>query len=217
VELAILAVFAKAPIPGRVKTRLIPPLTPESAASLHEAMVRDTVNAGSGFQAAVCELHTDIVTDAWKDLDVSRKLQIPGDLGLKMLHALDTGLRAGASRAIILGADAPTVPSGHIETLIASAADVALGPADDGGYYAISARRVHPNMFRGVDWGTHTALSATLRAVAQCSLSVEVGPAWYDVDQPADLVRLAADHNLRSATRNWLARNGFSPAAQSSA
>ena len=215
-ELAILAVFAKAPIPGRVKTRLIPPLTPESAASLHEAMVLDTVNAGSSFQAAVCELHTDIVTDAWNDLDVSRKLQIPGDLGLKMLHALDTGLRAGAPRVLILGART-TVPPGHIDALLASDADIALGPADDGGYYAISARRVHPDMFRDVEWGTHTALNATIRAITAHGLSVEIGPAWYDVDQPADLVRLAADHNLRSATRNWLERNGFNPAAQSSA
>ncbi|MBC7928023.1 MAG: DUF2064 domain-containing protein, partial [Bryobacteraceae bacterium] len=141
-ETTILAIFAKAPIPGNVKTRLIPPLSPETAASLHEAFVRDMYYRCSQIPDLSVALWTDITTDAWPDLPVARKLQIPGDLGLKMFHAAESCLREGASRVVIVGADSPTLPAGHLYALLRATADVALGPAEDGGYYGISCARV---------------------------------------------------------------------------
>src|SRR5688572_21158712 len=85
------------------------------------------------------ELHTDTCSDAWKSRGVTRKVQISGELGLKMVHALQQGLDAGASRVMVLGSDGPTVPIGHVRLVLDSPRDISLGPAFDGGFYAISA------------------------------------------------------------------------------
>ena len=136
------------------------------------------------------ELHTDEITEAWSGAHVPRKLQIEGDLGARMLHALETALAEGRPRACIVGSDAPTLPASHLEALLASSADIALGPCEDGGYYAISCRRVHPAMFHGVRWSTPSALDDTEHAARACGLTVERGSLWWDVDEPVDLARL---------------------------
>src|SRR5688500_1907337 len=98
------------------------------------------------------ELHTDTESDAWPDLNVARKVQISEDLGLKMVHALELGLASGHDRVIIVGSDAPTVPVTHVSELLESSADIAVGPATDGGFYAIAASRTHSAMFEDVTW-----------------------------------------------------------------
>ena len=82
--------------------------------------------------------------------------------------------------------------------------DVAIGPASDGGYYAIVCRKAHSNMFDGVTWSAPTTAAETVQAVKKCGFTVALGPEWYDVDTPADLQRLATDTNLGSATRSAL-------------
>jgi len=200
--------FAKAPIPGRVKTRLTTRYPAESVAELHDAFVRDMIKMlrSLGGQTEV-ELHTDITTDDWDDINVARALQTGGNLGNRMLHAMDHALRAGYSRAMIVGSDAPTLPAAHLERLLAAGADVALGPADDGGYYAISCRRTHPGMFDGVEWSGPKALKDTIRAARACELTVELGEPWFDVDTPEDLARLARSPELPSHTEAWLLRH----------
>ena len=69
-----------------------------------------------------------------------------------MIHALEAGLDSGYQRVMIIGSDAPTLPAAHVSALLAADADIAFGPAEDGGFYAISARRVDPAMFDGVAW-----------------------------------------------------------------
>lgn len=193
----VIIVFAKAPVPGRVKTRLVPPLTNESAALLHAAFVADTIERFEQLGAmADLQLHTDIPTDAWQFPHVARRLQHEGDLGLKMLQALETALREGREQALITGSDSPTLPLRHVETLLRSAADVALGPSEDGGYYAIACRRTHLRMFDGVKWSEAAALDQTVAAAQACGLSVEIGPSWYDIDTPGDLERLRAEPGL---------------------
>lgn len=186
----VILVFAKAPVPGRVKTRLTPPLSPEQAVQVHEEMVRAVFRMLEPFSSGVdIELHTDTFTDAWVELEVTRKLQVTGDLGIKMRSALECALRAGRPQALILGSDSPTLPPAHLEALLASAADVALGPTEDGGYYAISCRRIAPGMFEGVPWSQPTTLTDTINACARCGLSVQIGPPWYDIDTMEDLKR----------------------------
>ncbi len=190
--------FAKAPVAGRVKTRLEEALGTEATLSLHQAFVLDTLDKLLTLRnAADIELHTDIQTDVWRRPEVTSRTQVTGDLGLKMLHAF--GLRP----ACIVGSDSPTLPAAHIEALLASPADVALGPCEDGGYYAISCRRTHPEMFRGVAWSSARALEQTEEAAQQCGLSVERGPSWYDVDRIEDLRRLAQESNLPPHTKAW--------------
>jgi rSAM/selenodomain-associated transferase 1 len=181
---SVILLFAKAPLPGYVKTRLCPPLTAEQASDLHRLFVAKTLR--KTLTIAPVELHTDIPTDAWEEFEVARKLQCGGSLGERMFAAFD----ASPLPAVILGSDAPHLPSAHIETLMRSEADVALGPAEDGGFWGIHCRRIHSRMFDGVAWSTARAREQTMRAVRACGLSVELGPHWWDIDTPADLARL---------------------------
>lgn len=186
----VIIVFAKAPVPGRVKTRLVPPLSPVDAAALHAAFVRDTLESLEALNAADVELHTDVETDAWRDLRVPRRLQHEGGLGLKMLKALAEALLRGHPRAVILGGDSPALPPAHLLALLGLDADIALGPADDGGFYAIAARRTHPEMFAGARWSSPHALADTVRASTAARLSTAIGPAWFDIDSIDDVARL---------------------------
>ena len=173
--------FAKAPIPGRVKTRLTPPLGADRAAALYQSLVTDLLcRLTLHFNV---ELHTDIETDAWRELQVPRRLQVQGDLGERMLAALQ------GRHAAIVGGDIPDLPVDHVETLLASTADVTLGPAEDGGYWGIAVRRTHPDMFRGVAWSTPSALVQTAAACCRAGLTVAMGPLWHDLDTPEDLAR----------------------------
>jgi glycosyltransferase A (GT-A) superfamily protein (DUF2064 family) len=178
-----IAVFAKAPRPGFVKTRL--GLAPDIAALLHESFVRDALALAGGD----AELYTDVETDAWPDIAAPRRLQSAGDLGARMLAALP---------GLILGSDAPSLPRSHLEQLLATRGDIVLGPAEDGGYWGILARRTHARMFETVEWSTSRTREQTIDACRACGLDVALGPEWFDVDEPAGLRRLAARPDLLS-------------------
>ena len=186
----VIILFAKAPIPGRVKTRLVPPLTSEQAAKLHTAMVWDTLELLQQLRGVDIELHTDIATDAWTMAGVAKRIQSEGDLGLKMLKAMEAALAAGHDRAMIAGSDSPALPLDHLEELLAAEEDVALGPTEDGGYYAVSCRKVQNGMFDGVQWSTQRTLDQTVEAVRRSGFSVRLGRPWFDIDTPRDLARL---------------------------
>jgi uncharacterized protein len=198
----VILVFAKAPLPGRVKTRLHSVLTPEQAARLHKAFVLDTLESLNHLAAvADIELHSDALYPDWH---FSYRLQCPGDLGQRMHFALTAALADGRPQALLIGTDSPTLPVTHLADLLASPADIALGPTEDGGYYAISARRTHTEMFAGVAWSTDRALNQTLTACTAAGLTTSTGPPWWDVDSPADLARLRAEICLPRHTRDIL-------------
>lgn len=202
----VIILFAKAPLPGAVKTRLHSVLSPPEAARFHEACVRDVLaRLASLRDAADLELHTNIPTDAWSDENVAHGLQADGDLGRRMWIALQGGLAQGRLAVMIVGSDAPTLPASHLRDLLAREGDVALGPARDGGYYAICCRRVHPEMFKDVEWSSRDTLAQTIRACQGCGLRIEIGPEWYDIDTPEDLVKLQAEKDLPAHVARWLA------------
>lgn len=197
--------FAKAPVPGRVKTRLCPPLTAKEASDLHIALVSD---AGEMLlelsEQADMELSTDVPTAAWPELPLPRTVQAAGDLGTRMLYAIEKGLATGREVVTLLGSDSPGLPSSHLLALINSPADLTLGPTPDGGFYGISCRAFNPRMFLGVRWSSeHTLLDVTV-AANLCGLRVETGPAWFDVDVEADLCRLCEITDLPSNTAIWI-------------
>jgi len=198
----VMILFAKAPIAGSVKTRLIGTLGAPRAAELHSALVLDMIEKLNIFRGfADIELHTSITTDAWRETLVTRKVQCPGGLELKLFHALDAALAEGRSQAMVIGSDAPTLPGAHLKRLLNATADVALGPCEDGGFYAIACRHVRPEMFSGVRWSAPETLGDTLAAVKRCGLSVELGDLWYDIDEPADLERLRREHVVPVRTK----------------
>lgn len=201
---SVILLFAKAPVPGQVKTRLAPVLDAESAAALQTAFVRDVLQYLEQIPNVDVELHTDIHTDAFAVCGVTQRVQVDGDLQLKMLHSLSEAFARGYKQILILGSDSPTLPVTHIKTLLASAVDVALGPAEDGGFYAISCRRMHPQMFSRVEWSCADTLEQTIAAVRRCGLTVEIGLQWYDVDTPEDLARLMRELELPPCTAKWM-------------
>ena len=188
--LPVILLFAKAPVPGRVKTRLAAGIGPQQAADLHKLFVNTMLARLPKF--ADLELHLDIPTDDFTAPNVSIALQSSGDLGHRMLHALTPRLPA-----LLLGSDSPTVPDAHIQAMLSTTADVTLAPAEDGGYWAIAAHRTHPEMFSGVRWSTADTLTDTEAACRAAGLSTARGPAWFDIDEPADLIKITEflEHN----------------------
>lgn len=200
----LVILFAKAPRPGHVKTRLLPVLTPQQAADLHAALVHDMLTMLRGLRLPVdIELHTDVPTAEWSAAGVPGKLQSGGGLGEKMLAAIDGGLAAGHPAVLVLGSDSPGLPHAYVENLLSCESDLTLGPAEDGGYYGICARRTAAGMFDGVRWSTAHALSDTVTAALRCGLSVSFGETWFDLDEPAALPRAAHVVPPESAAARW--------------
>lgn len=192
-----LAVMAKAPRPGQVKTRLVPPLTPEGAAALYRAFLLDTfdtVRRVRGAAPAVAFAPADAEA-AFTDLapDLLRLPQGEGDLGARMAGVVDGLIGRGFERVLLIGGDTPTLPTSVLDEAVARLAegsDLVLGPSDDGGYYLIGLRARQPSLFEGIAWSTETVLAETLRRAARARLSPALLPSWFDVDTAAELPRL---------------------------
>jgi glycosyltransferase A (GT-A) superfamily protein (DUF2064 family) len=179
----LIIVFAKAPVRGKVKTRL--GLPPQVAAALHEAFIRDTLRSLERWSGRV-RLHLTEPHPAFPDV---AHFQNGRDLGERMLYAL-----ANAPPPVsLIGSDSPSLPPGHLLALEAVDADVAFGPAEDGGFWGIHCRRTEPRMFHGVEWSAPHTLAQTLAACSQAGLTTALGLPWFDVDDRASLERLALD------------------------
>jgi rSAM/selenodomain-associated transferase 1 len=187
-----LGVFAKEPVAGLVKSRLAKDTTPEWAARVAEAFLRDVLErvaevparrvlAGApatalGFFAGIAESGFELVP------------QSDGDLGLRLLCFMETQFSLGAERVVVIGTDSPTLPLEFIEQAFdeLDAADVVLGPATDGGYYLIGCRKLVPRIFTGIRWGGERVLAETVERVRAAKLRLALLPPWYDVDTVED-------------------------------
>ena len=195
-----LIIFAKAPIPGEVKTRLCPPLLAREAAKLAEAFLLDEVETFStlpGCRVSVAFTPADAAPLFRRLLGEQMvpwlALQSPGDLGNRLHTAFAAACPSWWPVAVI-GSDSPDLPPGLLEeafrTLEEDAADVVVGPTVDGGYYLVAARQAHPALFRGIPWSTPAVLAATVERAEQAGLRVRLLPLWEDVDEIDDLYRL---------------------------
>lgn len=184
-----LSIFAKAPVPGHVKTRLRPVLDEEQAARLAAAFVRDTLlkAAQLGPPVTVYYAGDRALLVPLAPPNVRWAEQAGGDLGARMACV--------PAPCLILGADSPHLPLSLLSAALAAvpAYDVVLGPAEDGGYFLIGLRAPQPALFEGIAWGTEAVLAETLAKAAALTLSVSLTPPWYDLDTPDDLHRLVRD------------------------
>lgn len=199
----VIQVFARAPVAGRAKTRLIPALGAQGAARLHARMVEHTLQeAAAAALALAAELQVWVADDhdpaGWLAAEAGRRgarlrAQPAGDLGARMCIALDGALDAG-SRVILVGSDCPARRATDFADAFAAldaGHDGVLQPALDGGYTLIGLSRHAPALFRGIDWGTGQVHAQTCaRARAQGLRLADLPPTW-DVDRPEDLERLA--------------------------
>lgn len=195
-----LVIFAKAPIPGQVKTRLCPPLTPDEAATLHGSFVLDLLErtklAAAKFTLRIdrylaCAPSSDHVFFKIMEERQGVKLldQVGEDLGARMPHAFETLFAKGYQRVLLVGTDVPSLPLEHYQQAVAllETHDLVLGPALDGGYYLIGLTRPAPELFAGIAWSTDRVLAATQEKAAQLGLRTALLPAWRDVDTLDDL------------------------------
>jgi len=193
-------VFARAPEPGAVKTRLIPLLGAGRAAALQRVLIDRAVStalaAGIGpveLWCAPSALHPLLAGFA-ETHGIGAASQCDGDLGARMLHAAVTALAATA-RVIIIGADCPALTGGDLQRAAAALVagnDAVLIPAEDGGYVLIGLTWWDARLFTDIAWGTDQVMAATRERLAALDWRwLELPPAW-DVDRPADFERLAA-------------------------
>jgi len=194
-----LAIMAKRPQAGEVKTRLCPPLLPEEAAQVAHAFLLDKleqVRRLPGVTRFISFFPPDAEAFFRTQAGEAFSLlpQRGGDLGERLSEVSDRLLGAGFSAVMITGTDSPTLPDAVLyeahEVLIGDRADVVLGPVDDGGYYLIGLRRSSGFLFHGIAWSTDSVLSQTVARARLAGLRTHLLPTWFDVDTEPDLRRL---------------------------
>lgn len=202
---AALIVFAKAPIPGQVKTRLCPPLTQDEAATVHGSFVLDTLERTKAAVARL-SLHADRYLACapssalafFKIMEerqgVSLLDQEGPDLGARMHRAFETIFERGYHRVVIVGTDVPSLPLEYYKQALEllERHDVVLGPATDGGYYMIGLRKAAPALFLEIPWSTERVLAVTCDKAKGLGLTIGFLPEWRDVDTIEDLRALIA-------------------------
>ena len=197
-----LILFARYPVPGQAKTRLIPALGPEGAARLHRRLAENTAGvaraAGASCGAGVTVCFTGAARRefrCWLGPDFAYAAQPTGDLGVRLRHAFTSAFRNGARRVVAFGSDVPEISAAILRQALAGLLehDVVLGPAVDGGYYLIGMKCHRPELFAGIDWGTERVCAQTRAAIARQALSVAELPVLGDVDVPEDALALRAD------------------------
>ena len=195
-----LIIFAKAPIPGEVKTRLCPPLDADEAASLHGSLVLDAIERTKGLQGISLYVAgtPDLEHPFFKVMEgrygARLLLQRGPDLGSRMKQAMQDTFDQGAQAVLLTGTDLPTLPRAHLVealTLIRNH-DVVLGPTADGGYYLIGLRKMVPGLFDGVAWSTGSVFAETKKKVEAAGLSLGLLPECRDVDTLDDLKHFIA-------------------------
>jgi rSAM/selenodomain-associated transferase 1 len=192
---AVLGIFAKEPVAGRVKTRLCPPLSAAEAAALYRRCLEETVAtmAGAGFALVLFfDGDADYFRRAFPGLRCIP--QGEGDLGVRMERALRVLLAEGSEAAALIGSDTPDLPVAQVvEAFVAlRQVDVVVAPAADGGYVLVGERRHVPELFYDIPWSTAGVLAATRRRAAELEVDFREVDGWEDVDDIASLRRLVA-------------------------
>lgn len=195
-----LLVFAKAPRPGTVKTRLISLLGEEGAAALHARLVKRTLAMArtTGIRQVELWCAPDTADPFFRfcggRYGVSLVSQTDGDLGARMRNAFDRAL-ASSRRVILIGTDCPALTAGHLRNayrLLAAGRDAVLVPAEDGGYALIGLTRCDARLFDGIGWGKAEVMEATRARLHALGWSWEELETLWDVDRPEDYRRLFA-------------------------
>ena len=203
-----LAIMAKAPIPGSVKTRLVPPLTDEQAAQFSRALLIDLLNSVKDFRAV--EFYLFYAPDGAKDLmpelaDYNFHLlpQRGGDLGARMQAVFAELWSAGHRKIVLTGSDFPPFPLDYLvqafDWLETSVPRIVLGPSGDGGYYLIGMNQPTPEIFAAMTWSHDAVLVRTLEKLAVLNIEAKQLPVWFDIDTPADFERLRRSQSESAA------------------
>jgi uncharacterized protein len=205
-----LVIFAKTPLPGQVKTRLLPSLSAEQSADLYRCMLLDTISR-------VSTLRFDTVIFYDGDEQYFRRIA-PGtmlvaqqgdDLGSRLENALTSVSSLGYTACCVIGTDAPDLPLSYIEESfkeMGAGSDVVFGPAEDGGYYLVAVKGEYGDLFKEIPWSSADVLQCSVERARSAGLVATLLPTWYDVDNVDDLYRpgLSDPSNGAPLTRHFI-------------
>jgi hypothetical protein len=202
VKRRVLAIFAKQPLPGQVKTRLAKQIGEVAAARLYAKFVETilAVTESVADQRIIAYSPDTESARRWFEASVSTAgdtlwVQPAGDLGARLTACAEFALSEPEHSLVIIGTDSPTLSTETIAEAFRRLEhnDVVLGPARDGGYYLIGLRSACPRLFAGIDWGTDRVLVQTISRVEEQRLSLHLLPLFYDVDTLEDLKHLESE------------------------
>lgn len=197
-----LIVFAKSPVPGQVKTRLMPQFSAHQASIIHQQLLEFTVSTVRKLKAVDLQLHCapDDQHPFFNYLKSIYRLplfrQLEGDLGQRMSQALFNALLE-YKKVLLIGSDAPSISISYLEQAYKALDnnDIVLGPAEDGGYVLVGLTRPQPMMFDQIDWGSERVLQQTIERL-EPAFPVLLDTLW-DVDLPEDVERFKKMLNRR--------------------
>ena len=215
--------MTKAPEPGKVKTRLTPPLTREEAAEINKCFLSDLGQAiaTACAQSPGCGVgvYTPVGAEqAYAGIlppDFLLLAQRGSDFGERLTAACEDLFAVGFESVCLINSDSPTVPASSfadaVNALGRSGDRIVLGPSDDGGYYLVGVKRLHRRLFEEIDWSTERVLEQTLARTSEIGVDVHRLPSGFDVDDRVALHRLcrelldgASSHDVAPSTREFL-------------
>ncbi len=197
----LIIIFAKEPVPGQVKTRLSPPLSLQATARLYYCFLEEILEEmgrlpGVDLALAYSPPGAHSFFQTLAPPGVSLFPQAGLDLGERMARAFRWGFQAGYAVVLLRGSDTPDLAGAVLleakEVLESGRAEVALGPAKDGGYYLVGLKALHPGLFQEQVWSTDTVLAEALHRAQVLGLAVHLLPAWQDIDTYPDLLAFLA-------------------------
>ena len=192
-----LIVFAKAPEPGHVKTRLVPALGQAGAAALATRLLEHAVRQAVASGAAALELcvapdtRHPVLQGLARAHGLELSAQGDGDLGARMRRALERGLTQAGS-VCLMGSDAPGLDAASLREAFRALTrhDAVFAPAFDGGYALVGLRRAVPTIFDAMPWSTAQVMQRTRERLASAGISHAELATVHDIDEPADLQHL---------------------------
>jgi len=208
-------VFAKAPRPGAVKTRLVPLLAAEEAAALHARFVKRTLETARAASLHPVELYcTPDAADPFfrfcaGQYGITTRAQAGDNLGERMWTAFEQGLAAHA-RVLLVGSDCPALTARHLrqaERALRDGNDAVFIPCEDGGYALIGLKRADRKLFEGIEWGGNGVMAQTRARLAALGWRWHELETLWDVDRPEDYQRLVAS-GLLDKEKHPLATGG---------
>jgi rSAM/selenodomain-associated transferase 1 len=214
----LLVIVAKEPVPGKVKTRLFPKLSPAVAADLYRCFLHDRIQEVSTLNEVdraiaytpedAGKTFTTLALDGFELFAQQGK-----HLGERLNNIFLEKFSQGYNAVSIVDSDSPDLPKSLIkesfELLLSKRADIVFGPCYDGGYYLVGMRKPHPELFRNIPWSTENVLSATLEKARKIGLNVKLLTRWNDLDTFEDLLEFYNKYKDRQLSKDWAGKKTF--------
>ncbi len=191
----IIGLFAKQPIPGQVKTRLTPPLSPDQACQLYQVALQEMVERllAAGLPLVICYAGCrEWFSETFPAVPLVE--QVGDGLGARLSNAVLMFFAAGAGPVLLAGSDSPDLPVPLVDEALMELQkrDVVTVPCQDGGYAIVGLRRPTTELFAEIPWSTSRVVEATRQRSKLLGLTYHETESWHDLDELVDLQQLVA-------------------------